>query len=53
MEGRRSGGEVLWFPLGWTDAVPEDPFVVVSKGRSWFRVDDLVRLVALIEGLRG
>ena len=32
--------------------VPVDPFLVVAAGRSYFRVEDLLRLVELIEGLR-
>lgn len=42
---------LITVPIGWTDAVEPDPFVVVSAGRSDFRVEDLVRLVHLIEGL--
>jgi hypothetical protein len=38
-------------PAAWTDAVPEDPFVVVAAGRSPFRVDDLLRLADLVERL--
>ena len=32
----------------WTSVVPEDPIVVVAAGRSRFRVDDLIDLVALV-----
>ncbi len=38
-------------PVAWTDAVPPDPFVVVAAGRSPFRVDDLLALAELIDGL--
>jgi hypothetical protein len=31
---------------------PVDPFVVVAAGRSYFRVEDLLRLVQLIGGFR-
>jgi len=34
----------------WTSAVPEDPFVALSAGRSHFRVVDLLELVELIRG---
>jgi hypothetical protein len=44
---------IITVPIGWTDAAEPDPFVVVSAGRSHFRVEDLVRLVHLIEGLQG
>ena len=52
VEGQGKRGDVVWLPVAWTDAGPEDPFLVMSKGRSWFRVEDLVRLVALIEEVR-
>jgi hypothetical protein len=35
-------------PASWTDAIAEDPFVVVSAGRALFRTDDLLELVGLI-----
>jgi hypothetical protein len=35
-------------PARWTSAVPEDPFVVVSAGRSWSRVEDLLRLLEVV-----
>lgn len=35
-------------PARWTDAVAEEPFVVMSAGRSDFRVADLLALVDLI-----
>lgn len=44
--------ELITVPIGWTDAVEPDPFVVVSAGRSDFRVQDLIRLVHLIAGLK-
>jgi len=43
-KGRRSS-----VPLHWTDIGPGDPFVAVSAGRSFFRVEDLLGLVRLIE----
>ena len=36
-------------PSHWTDLVAEDPFVVMAAGRSYFRVEDLLELVRLIE----
>jgi hypothetical protein len=39
---------LLWLPAGWTDIEAQDPFVVVSGGRSYFRVTDLIDLAALI-----
>ncbi len=32
----------------WTDVAGQDPFSLASAGRSWFRVDDLLRLSSLI-----
>jgi Family of unknown function (DUF5372) len=45
-------GQMRSLPAGWTDVDPPDPFVFVAAGRSLFRIDDLVVLVALLEGLR-
>jgi len=41
-------GEVGNLPAEWTDVVAEDPFVVVSAGRSPFRTADLLELADLI-----
>jgi hypothetical protein len=38
-------------PAHWTDAVPADPFVVMSAGRAYVRLDDLRHLRALLDGL--
>ena len=38
-------------PARWTTVVPPEPLVVMSEGRSAFRVDDLLQLVALIHQL--
>jgi hypothetical protein len=35
-------------PAAWTDVLPPDPFVVVAKGRSAFRANDLWELVQLL-----
>jgi len=45
-------GQLINVPLGWTDAAAEDPFVVIGAGRSCFRVEDLIRLKALIDELK-
>ena len=39
-------------PRGWTDAGDVDAFVVMAAGRSPFRVEDLLALVDLLDGLR-
>ena len=41
-------GELASVPAEWTDVVPADPFVVVSAGRSPFRVADLLVLADLV-----
>jgi len=38
-------------PAGWTDIEGPDPFLVVSGGRTCFRVEDLAALVRLIDEL--
>ena len=42
-------GQVVSFPLAWTDYQGQDPFVAVSAGRSAFRVADLLELADLLE----
>jgi hypothetical protein len=37
----------------WTSLADEDSFALASEGRSWFRIDDLLKLAALPEDLRG
>ncbi len=44
-------GTVRSMPAAWTDAAEPDPFVVVASGRSPFRVEDLLALASLIDGL--
>lgn len=36
----------------WTSLADEDVFLRASAGRSWFRVDDLAQLSALLEAIR-
>jgi hypothetical protein len=43
-------GEARSLPARWTSAASEDPVVVVSDGRSHFRVGDLVELAKLVRG---
>jgi hypothetical protein len=35
-------------PAVWTDVIPQDPVVVLGKGRSLFRAEDLWELVQLL-----
>jgi hypothetical protein len=39
-------------PLAWTDRAPVDPFVVLSAGRSSFRLEDLIELAQLVRRIR-
>ncbi|MCP4398130.1 MAG: hypothetical protein GY801_12635 [bacterium] len=45
-------GEHCSLPASWTDIGPEDPFVTISQGRSYFRVKDLLALVQLVQHLQ-
>lgn len=38
-------------PASWTSFLPPDPFVLVSAGRSAFRVQDLLELAQLLAAL--
>ncbi len=44
-------GDLVRFPASWTSVGAVDPFVVVSEGRCFFRVSDLLRLADLAEEL--
>jgi Family of unknown function (DUF5372) len=48
---RDDRGELVSLPAEWTDAVPDDPFVVVSVGRAPFHLDGLVALSELVASL--
>jgi uncharacterized protein DUF5372 len=41
-------GRICEIPLSWTNLAAEDPFVVLSAGRSWFRFEDLLELARQI-----
>jgi len=36
----------------WTNLASEDSFTQASAGRSWFRIDDLLKLAALLDACR-
>jgi hypothetical protein len=42
--------QIRSLPARWTSAVADVPFLVVSGGRSHFRLADLLELVALVRG---
>jgi hypothetical protein len=35
-------------PVNWTDFVPADPYLSLGRGRSCFRVEDLLALADLV-----
>ena len=45
-------GQLTSIPADWTSIGPDDPFVVVSRGRAAFRATDLLELAALIDGFQ-
>ena len=45
-------GALSSLPVAWTDAADPDVFVAVSAGRSAFRVEDLLALAEIADGLR-
>ena len=48
---RDVAGGLLSLPAEWTDAVPQDPFVVVAGGRAPFHLAGLVALSELVASL--
>ena len=36
-------------PTAWTTVAGADPFVILSAGRSFFRIEDLLSLVTLVK----
>ena len=41
-------GKLRSLPASWTSIADEDDFRRASAGRSWFRLDDLLELSALV-----
>ncbi len=46
---RADNGTVCSMPVSWTSIMPGDPFVLVAAGRAYFRTEDLLRLVAVVQ----
>lgn len=44
--------EAAYFPASWTDVNEADPFVELSQGRAMGQVQDLLRLVRLVEDIQ-
>lgn len=49
---RTADGSVRTVPRAWTSLASLDPFEMISSGRACFRPDDLIRLAALLDGVR-
>ena len=45
------GNKLSSIPARWTSVSAADPFVVLAGGRSPFRVDDLLELCRLLDGM--
>ena len=41
-----------YLPARWTSMAPPDPFVIAAAGRTYFRLEDLIRVAELIKDLR-
>jgi hypothetical protein len=48
-----SKGKLRSILASWTSLAEQDLFAQASAGRSWFRVDDLLRLCAQITEFKG
>jgi hypothetical protein len=46
-------GKLRSILTSWTSLAEQDLFAQTARGRSWFRVDDLLRLCAQIAELMG
>jgi len=44
-------GRLCSMPTSWTSVADVDHFEIASAGRSWFRIDDLLELSALMQTL--
>ena len=51
LDAHADDGRLFSVPVEWTDRTTVDAYVAISAGRSLFRVDELLRLVTLIDGL--
>ena len=43
-------GYTAYLPASWTDAGPQDPFVVQAQGRAIARIEDLLELIKIAGG---
>ncbi|MCH8177848.1 MAG: hypothetical protein IIC09_06600 [Proteobacteria bacterium] len=47
-----SAGKLRSMPASWTDVAEADAFQQASTGRSWFRIDDLLDLLAILQTVK-
>lgn len=47
-----SSGRLRSLPAAWTSVVAPDPVIIIAAGRAYFRVEDLLAMVALVAELR-
>ena len=45
-------GNLRSLPARWTSVLAPDPYVAIAAGRSYFRIEDLLDLAALLRTLR-
>jgi len=43
--------DITSIPLSWTDAKEADPFIELSGGRSFFKIEELLLIVKLVKDL--
>ena len=43
-----SAGSLCSVPINWTNVAPPDPYLRVGRGRSRFRIEDLLALAELV-----
>ena len=50
---RDPSGRMRFLPACWTSLTTPDPFVLIAKGRAYFRLVDLIRLQDRLKELQG
>jgi hypothetical protein len=50
---RDQNGRMRFLPAGWTNLAAPDPFVLMSEGRAYFRVEDLIQVQERLKEWKG
>jgi hypothetical protein len=50
---RDQNGRIRFLPARWTNMAAADPFVFLSGGRAYFRVEDLIRVQERLKEWKG